>query len=565
MFDRITASYSLGLAPQGLVVKGAQLVLSKGQLVIERLFEIPLEGSKDVKQLDSKALVDLCQTVSGVSTASTLVRSLEIKLTKDKDIEAVLAFQAEPLLPYPPDQAILDSVKTSQTKDTTYLTLLAVRKDQLKAHLEQLRAVQIEPELISSTPVALALFSQRFGPKTASDQPLFVLNIDRQETTCVLASKGKLLSSHSFPQGVLSLAQAFAKDKSLSLSEALNQLPSVNFSQVSVEAHPTLLQACESLCLEMAKTLFASAKQHKIQTNAEILLTGEGSKLLHFSEILSKALRHPIAEPVAEGGPSVAEIQEYAIPIGLALSALSPDQKQVNFRQHEFAYPNPWKRFKLSLTIYFALCALVTLLLYLFGQAWLGYKQDTLRENYVSLLADMNKPYDVYEKDFYSKQHKREQLEGTVTLPNELSQEDLYVRLEALHDEISSTPDVFPLLPNTPRVSDVLAWLATHPHVVLQPAKGEESTTAIQIESFSYIMVKRPEQSKKQEKYQIKIELEFTSPTPKLAREFHDALMAPNDFVDPKGEIKWNSSKDQYRTSFFLKDKTFYPSSIGEL
>jgi len=59
----------------------------------------------------------------------------------------------------------------------------------------------------------------------------------------------------------------------------------------------------------------------------------------------------------------------------------------------------------------------------------------------------------------------------------------------------------------------------------------------LQIENLSYSMVKRPELTKKQERYQVKVELEFTSPTPKLAREFHDALIAPNDLVDPKGDI----------------------------
>ena len=71
-------------------------------------------------------------------------------------------------------------------------------------------------------------------------------------------------------------------------------------------------------------------------------------------------------------------------------------------------------------------------------------------------------------------------------------------------------------------------------------------------------MVKRPDQSKKKEKYRVKVDLEFSSPTPKQAREFHDALVAPNDFVDPKDEIKWSSNRGSYRTSFFLKDKTKY-------
>ena len=32
--------------------------------------------------------------------------------------------------------------------------------------------------------------------------------------------------------------------------------------------------------------------------------------------------------------------------------------------------------------------------------------------------------------------------------------------------------------------------------------------------------------------------------------------------IDPKGEIKWNATKGKYKTSFFLKDKTFYPTPL---
>jgi type IV pilus assembly protein PilM len=83
----------------------------------------------------------------------------------------------------------------------------------------------------------------------------------------------------------------------------------------------------------------------------------------------------------------------------------------------------------------------------------------------------------------------------------------------------------------------------------------------IQIDTFSYTMTKHPDQKQRLEKYQVKVDLEFSSITPKAAREFHDALIAPNAIVDPKGEIKWGTNKNKYRTSFYLKDRTLYPSS----
>jgi type IV pilus assembly protein PilM len=144
----------------------------------------------------------------------------------------------------------------------------------------------------------------------------------------------------------------------------------------------------------------------------------------------------------------------------------------------------------------------------------------------------------------------------------ELDDESLLERINYLEKDLQAIPDIFPLLPNIPKVSDVLAWLSTLHIQIGKKSKGElPNAQSIQIENFNYTLVKRPEQNKKQEKYLVKVEIEFTSPTPKQAREFHDALIAPNNFVDPKGEVKWNTSHGRYRASFYLKDRTVYPSS----
>jgi len=125
---------------------------------------------------------------------------------------------------------------------------------------------------------------------------------------------------------------------------------------------------------------------------------------------------------------------------------------------------------------------------------------------------------------------------------------------------VQKIPDTFPLLPQTPRVSDVLAWLSIHPQVIGDKQGKAAEKARIVLESLHYKMVKRPEQNKEKERYQVKIDLEFSAPIPRYAREFHDSLLTPNDFVDSTEEIKWNVEREKYRTSFFLKDKTVYPT-----
>src|SRR5690606_37690171 len=88
-----------------------------------------------------------------------------------------------------------------------------------------------------------------------------------------------------------------------------------------------------------------------------------------------------------------------------------------------------------------------------------------------------------------------------ITPVKDLSKDDINERLGFLHQELQSMPDLFPLFPNVPRVSDVLAFLSNHKNVVLKDPHNNSITPLIQLESFSYSMLKKPDQTKKQEKY----------------------------------------------------------------
>lgn len=213
----------------------------------------------------------------------------------------------------------------------------------------------------------------------------------------------------------------------------------------------------------------------------------------------------------------------FAIPIGYALSGL-PERQSLNLLKGDLAYKKPLKRLKKTLAIYFASMGMLTLAAYLFGQTYLSYQEDQLKEAFAEAL--------------YQKVDEEKEISS-------LTLDELEEEIYKWQKSIQATPNLFALHPNVPRVADLLGWLSGFPN--------------LELVQLSYTMVKRPEMSRKEEKYQVKVELEFSTETPRLAREFHDALIAPNDFVDPKGEIKWSTSRGSYKTSFYLKDKTFYP------
>ncbi|MCE2982486.1 MAG: hypothetical protein LW832_02855 [Parachlamydia sp.] len=497
---------SVGLDASGSHIFGALVLQGKGGAQLKKLFTYSKENFKDIqREFTNKAY--LC---TGLKGSDVLIRRLTLPLTKEKDIDEALAFQAEPVLPYPIEEALLARQTVKKEGDATEILLLSARKKSLEQHIEEWNAFEINPEKISCMQLALHAFGRAYVPESSD---YIILHQGEEEIHGLLVEE---------------------------------ELASASFSQINRNDD-------QKAIYRMAYSL--SRQSHRRLEG--LLLTGKLAENEDLAKSLAAELKLPVlALGKSEDAFSSEEMRAFAYPIGLAIASLAKG-RAVDFRQEEWAYPNPWKRLKVPLAIYYTLICLLAASFYLFGQAFLDYKQNEIRQSYIDLLAGMNKTHLQVEEAYATKNPSARKFSGEEADLFELGKDDFMERLSFLQKELQSTPDTFPLFPNIPRVADVLAWLSAHPAVTKKENDGQ---ARLQIENFSYAVLKRPMQGKKQEKYQVKVELEFSSPTPKWAREFHDALIASNDWVDPKGEVKWSSNRGRYKTSFFLKDKTHYPS-----
>lgn len=568
MFESPYRHHALGINRNSKAIYVAQISLCKSKFNIEQLSRLPLteitSSSDHVKQLYMVAdtplntLADRIRSATALPTSAILVRPLQIDLVKKKDVDAVFAFQAEPLLPYPFEEAVLNKITLSQSSENTQLTLIAARKIHVQKHIEEWQLLDLEPEVISCVPAALAAFSKYC---ITSDSPYILLYIGEDHVSAILAKEGKLMGSYSFSEGIYHIEKTVSTDLRLPLDEAHAAMCALDFAAISSESMPLSHALSQQMRMGIARIVYALLKQSKGEEIGQILVTGPGCSLKNLSQLLTQGLfkEATVAHCSAFGPVTDLNINSYAIPIGLALN-LYEDKELIDFRKEELTYPRPWKRIKRPLTALMTFGVLCAVLIYFFGQIWLGYQEDGLRERYGQLLVAQHMTLEGFEAEFRKKSALSPMQEGDILVLKKFTTEEIEQRLEYLYRTLESTPETFPLQPNTPRVSDVLAWLSAHPNMS-RDAEDEEGL--LRIENISYNIVRRPEQSKKQERYQVKIELDFASPTPKLAREFHDALIAPNDFVDPKGEVKWSANRGKYHTSFFLKDKTIYPSLQG--
>lgn len=569
MFEKPQSNDVLGLDIDAFSLKGVVIKQGRGKLKLYKSFDFsiePIPQDSNVKplytSLEKEELETFAQNylvVTAVNTQDILVRPLELKLKKDKDIEATLAFQVEPLLPYSIENAIVDKVLLSKNQEGSKLTVFCIRKDHLTQHIQQWNQLNIEPEVISAAPQALVLFANQF---LKHETPFFLVHLGLKNSLAVLVDQEKLLAAQPIPLGLNQLIEVLSKEKDQDHAKAYLELVSTSFSLPSLEEMPALNTFLTDFRMTTTRILYSLAKQFKDKEIKDFIVTGPGAVINGLTKALFSTLNQTLIAPKedVEFGASERDLLNYAMPIGEALSALPNSKDQVNFRQQEFLYPEPWKRLKQPISFYFLLCLGISIALFLFGNAYISYQEGELRQQYLHLLQTMNKPYTLFEKEFATKALNQTSA-GETSDAATLTLEQIENRLQFLEKEIKATPQIYPLRANAPLVSDVLAWISSHPNFISKKQNEmKDSSGSMQIESFSYVMVKRPEPTKKQEKYQVKVEMEFSSPTPKMAREFHDALIAPNDMVDPKGEIKWNSNRDLYRTSFYLKDKTVYPT-----
>lgn len=482
-------------------------------IYIKSLKEFDVSSISNVKPLyiqgDSKAGNSYGASCC-IPSLMTFTKRFDIELMQRKEINAAFAFQIEPLLPYPLDSCVVDKLIVGTSDHGSTILAFSALKDDIKQQISNLTPFCGEIECLFPKAVALAQFSRTLLGKESR----ILIDLGFSETTIVLVEEGNLIGTRSL---------------SLSL-HSKSELEDTNGEHCKLFANELLraLLSFQPLCqnaLQLPVTFTGPVESDPL------ILTTLG-KLLHVAVHQPNTFMPGV---ILTKGITVENCTSYASSIGAALlqtKAANPDLV-LDFRKGDLSYENKWNRWKKELVIYFCMTLLLSGIFFAFSHNYLQKRQETLYANFRTLELLLEKsPSD-----------------------RQISLSSLSDELYRIQEEIQKPSDDIVLYPDIPRVSDVLAFLSSHPKVVFLDNKE-----GIQLDGFSYILVKRPEKGKAKEKYQVRVDLEFIAPNATIAREFHEALLAPNAFVDPKNEVKWSMQKGRYTTSFFLKDKTHYPS-----
>lgn len=300
-------------------------------------FKIVELDSSIVKLLDILSQKTPCILVTGIDSWHIFLREFSFKLRFKREILSVLPFQIESQLPHPLNELILLPLFHKRKEGSTSVSLFALTKAHLKDHLESLRHLAFDPDIVSSTPSALSRFAAHYFPDHPS---LIVYHLGLEKSSYIAISEGNI---------ILSQTQNFG-----SLSEALG-----NFEK-----------DLDRLCAYIKK---------KCPSITEILMTGEASAGLPVTALLTKVFSaHFSLLPF----PSDDErLKKYAIPLGLCLDAFKQDKQSVQFRVGPFVSEKKVQRRAKWTKSYLAACLCLLLVTSLGGQFYLKK-----RENHIASL-----------------------------------------------------------------------------------------------------------------------------------------------------------------------------------
>ena len=488
-----------------------------------------IEEDSDVKPLyllDSMADARSRCIVSGLEGSRTFLRNIEVKLQSSRKILKTLPFLTEEMTPFPQDETILLPQIAKKNADTCSVRLIASKTSWIENHIHELAKYDIEPEILSCYPAALCRFHQYFFSENTNS---IVIHIGFEESLVVSLAEGCFNFSYAFPTGIKHLLQAASLDlPHLSKEQRAEKMNTLDLSRLNPDLCPNLHNEITHLEKEIDRTLSHMESKEKILSSCPVFLCGNFSSLIYLKNHLESKICKERPVVVLQDHPKfdILTILCFAIPIGLALDGMCADKRSVQFRQKSFISSTAMQRRIRSLTIFVGSCLLLSLGLTLLGNRLLQQKEELLTSKLEAPFTQLG-----------------------LEMPEEKL--DVLQKVHILEQAYSKNKKPFAYSSPLPTVSDVLAWISTHPKLSSYQEK-EGKDVFIEMEKVKYQMVKYPHVGAENQSYQVQVELAFRCTSPQAARAFHSALQE-DSLIDDKKQISWKNQESFYQASFFLK------------
>lgn len=479
-------------------LRAALIDKGKNKIEIRALKSSFLSNPQNVKALYTPYFKG--KIVSALSGKDLFFRLAELKINKSRHLEQLLSIQSEASSHFSAEEVLHVSHIPKKGKEVLFISIV---RERLKAHLEEMKELELDPDHVSAWPFGLVQYIQW---KIPSLTDAFLIDLGSSEWTCVLMQQGELKKSYTIEKGVENLLSAFWEDQKrfLLLKELDTIAKQTDLSRLKPPDLPLFYKKLSEMKQELAKIIFSF---HRLAGKQPVIFTGRIDAFLNFRTTLIESFHEVISAECNSSLPT--EELKFAICLGIALNT-SPQ-----LRQEEFFPKKHWKKAgKKALFLFF------TSLVFASSLFFLGMKASNRRQEH--LLSSLQTS--LHQWDPAAKK----------------SSSDPEILLNQWNRAIQKYNKEYPYILQAPKVGEILPWLTQ----LL-------SSFELDIQQIRYQLIEFPSRTK--------IELEFQTKSPMNARKFHEFLLKGEEWIDGE-EISWETLNEGYRTSFFLKNKGPYVS-----
>ncbi|MBK8170101.1 MAG: pilus assembly protein PilM [Sandaracinaceae bacterium] len=248
----------LGLDIGTTMVRGAILRTALRKADVEQYLEVPVNG--DVKA----AIRELISAQGGRMPDSVIVglrgedaslRTIEVPEAAAKRIDEVLPFELEAVLPFSPDEAIIDSQPISRADGRLHVLAAAMPRERVRRLLEELLESNISPQEIAVGAAALDGLVA-LVPDLQTPGPFLILDIGEKHTDLCILHKGRTELARTITRG-----PAAADAQNVELGRAIQQTVAMYRASGGPEITRVLLAGGGGISPGMAEFLAGQLNQ----------------------------------------------------------------------------------------------------------------------------------------------------------------------------------------------------------------------------------------------------------------------------------------------------------------
>jgi type IV pilus assembly protein PilM len=317
----VTVGLDIGTA----AVRAAVVDARKNKLVLRRFAEMPLPpGSVEAGEiLDEDAVAEAVaamwkraklpkrRVVVGTANQRVIVRQVDVPQMSEEELAEALPFQVQDSIPMPVDEARLDFIPieefaTPDGEPMMSILVVAAHEEVVEGLVRVVNAASLEPLAVDLQPLAITRAALGSAAAIAEAAPQGVIDIGATITQLVFVRAGIARFVRILPRGGDTFTERLSEGLDMDLEDAEDLKKSVGVqpegpappsddpADLDAAARAILTQEADALIEDIRGSLSFYLSQADESPLGRIVVAGNGARLPHLANRLSRALDIPV-------------------------------------------------------------------------------------------------------------------------------------------------------------------------------------------------------------------------------------------------------------------------------